>query len=290
MKALILYWSVNGTTKRVAESIAEGLRSAGAECVMHDLRAGAPSELETYDLLGVGFPVHWYRPPTPVSRAIAALAPLGGRSVFAFSLNGTYRGAALNRARSALVRAGGTEIGAFASYGEDNVHLYTREGWLLSPGHPTEPELEAAQRFGTAMVERHRRRRAGEALPLSRPRDPRTHALYALERLVTGPRLTRILYSRLFRVDPVRCTSCGKCARRCPTGNIAWERGTVPRWGRDCVLCLDCVNTCPEEAVSCPFDWAIFRPIMRLNVNRALHDPDLDREPVVHRKGRLERA
>jgi NAD-dependent dihydropyrimidine dehydrogenase PreA subunit len=290
MNALLLFWSIGGTTKRVAEQIAEGLRSAGAECSLHDLRTGPPGDLASYDLIGVGFPVHYFRPPIVVTEAIASLHALDGRSVFAFSLNGTTRGAALNRVRSALARAGGAEIGAFAAYGEDNFYPYARQGWLFSPEHPTQGELAAAQAFGAGLVSAHQERRAGGSLPAPRSRDARTHPVHALERLVTGPRLTRRLYSRLFRVDPERCTSCGKCARRCPVHNITWERGSLPSWGRECVLCLDCVTICPEEAVHCPLDWALFRPFMRWNVRHALTDPELDRVAVVHHRGRFERV
>lgn len=290
MSALILYWSIGGTTKRVAEQIAAGLISAGAACTLRDLRSGVPDDVASFDMIGVGFPVHYFREPTVVSEAIAALGRLDGRSVFAFSLNGTTRGAALNRVRSALARAGGAEIGTFTAYGEDNFYPYARQGWLFSPDHPTARELAAAGEFGAELVAAHQRRCADGQLPVPRPRDPHTHPVHALERLVTGPYLTRTLYWRLFRVDPERCTSCGKCARRCPVGNIAWERGALPKWGRRCVLCLDCVTTCPEEAVRCPLDWALFRPFMRWNVRHALKDPELDRVAVVHRKGRFERV
>lgn len=289
MKALVLYWSIGGTTKRVAERIAEGLRAGGAECYLHDLRGGMPSDLAPYDIIGVGFPVHYYRPPIVVSEAMVALGPLDGRSVFSFALNGTCRGAALNRARSALVRAGGAEIGAFTSYGEDNFYPYARQGWLFSPEHPTEQELQAAQVCGAGLVAAHQRRLAGGTQPPARPRDPRTHPMYALERLVTGPRLTRLFYWRLFRVEAERCTSCGKCSRRCPTGNITWQRGEMPAWGRDCVLCLDCVTSCPEEAVSCPLDRRVFRPFMRWNVNRAWRDPNLEHVKVDFRRGKFTR-
>jgi len=289
VKVLILFWSIGGTTKRVAERIADGLRSANAECDLHDLRSGVPSDLSPYDTVGVGFPVHYFRAPTVVTDAIVALGRLDGRSVFAFSLNGTSRGAALNRVRSALGRAGGTEIGVFTSYGEDNFYPYAREGWLFSPDHPTESELQAAQQFGADLPLVHQRRLAGGAPPSPRPRDAHTHPVHALERMVTGPRPTRLLYWRFLRVDPERCTRCGTCARRCPVRNIAWERGALPRWGRDCVLCLDCVTTCPAEAVRSPLDWALFRPFMRWNVRRALRDPNLEHTRVEFRQGRFKR-
>lgn len=290
VKALILYWSISGTTKRVAERIAEGLRAAGADCRLHDLRAGLPGDVSDHEIIGVGFPVHWYRPPTPVSAAMTALGRLDGRSVFAFSLNGTYRGAGLNRARSALARTGATEIGAFSCHGEGRFYPYARLGALFSPGHPTQPELDAARGFGEAMAAAHLTVLRGGPAPGLPRRDPPTHPMYALERLVSGPQLTRAVYSRLFRVDPRRCTRCGKCARECPTRNITWERGGFPSWGRDCVLCLNCVAACPAEAVACPLDWPVFRPFVRWNVERARRDPALEVARVELRHGTFRRV
>jgi len=60
MSAMILYWSLGGTTKRVAEAIAEGLRGAGVGCELHDLRTGAPEDLAAHEIVGIGFPVHYY--------------------------------------------------------------------------------------------------------------------------------------------------------------------------------------------------------------------------------------
>ena len=114
--------------------------------------------------------------------------------------------------------------------------------------------------------------------------------MHALERLVTGPRLTRVFYSRLFRVDPDRCVRCGTCAKGCPVRNITWSRGELPTWGRDCVMCLNCVTICPEEAVSCPMDWAFFRLFIRWNVDRAWRDPDLDHARAEFKRGKITRV
>ena len=289
MNAVILYWSLTGTTRRVAERIAEGLRAEGTQCTLHDVRDGIPADAAAHDIIGVGFPVHWYRPPTPVSDAIAALGPLEGRSVFTFSLNGTYRGAGLNRARAALARAGGVELGVFSAHGEGSFYPYARLGAQFSPGHPDARELESAFEFGRAIAQSQARRTRGEPPPAPAPVDPPTHPMYALERLVSGARMTRAVYSRLFRADPTLCTKCGTCARRCPTHNIAWSQGEMPHWGRDCVLCLECRRICPEEAVSCPLDWAVFRPFVRWNVDRAWRDPDLDHARVQFKRGKFVR-
>lgn len=289
VKAIILFWSVSGTTRRVAESVALGIRRHGIECDLHDLGTGLPADLAPYDLVGVGAPVHYYRLPAPVTDAIDGLGWLGSRSAFAFTLNATDRGDGLNRLREALSRTGAVQLGVFACRGEGRFVGYARLGYQFSPGHPTDAELEAAGMFGTHVARAHQAVLRGESAPPLPPRDPRTHIVYAVERALTVPWLTRVVHSRFVGVDKRRCTRCGLCARRCPTGAIAFEKGRLPVWGSGCVLCGTCVEVCPEEAVHWPIDWPVFAPFLRHNVNRALRDCSLDHVQVEMKRGKFVR-
>ncbi len=48
---------------------------------------------------------------------------------------------------------------------------------------------------------------------------------------------------------PTRVFPCGLCERLCPCEAIRLENGR-PRWVEDqCVLCLGCINRCPEAAI-----------------------------------------
>lgn len=285
MRAIILYWSVTGTTKRVAGSIADGLRSAGVDVAEHDLREGPAPDAAGFDIIGIGLPVHWYRMPLPVRNAIAALGRLDGRAAFVFVLNATFRGAGLNQARAALRRAGAGEIGIFVCRGEGRFLGYSKLGYQFSPGHPDEADLAAAREFGRGLPE------AGDGVALHPiPPDPPTHWVYAIERAAAAPQLTRVFYSRWFRVDSGLCTRCGRCAHICPTRNIAWEKGQLPTWGRNCVLCLTCAEVCPESAISCPIDWPVFRLFLRYNVRRAARDAELEHVRVELKRGKVTRV
>lgn len=45
------------------------------------------------------------------------------------------------------------------------------------------------------------------------------------------------------------CTGCGACVGACPAGNIILD-GSRPRFADRCVLCMGCLYTCPEKALT----------------------------------------
>jgi ferredoxin len=56
-------------------------------------------------------------------------------------------------------------------------------------------------------------------------------------------------------VDPYACTSCGRCARSCPTGAIA-PADSFASSPQECIMCTTCAQECPVDAIR-------FRPTAR---------------------------
>jgi flavodoxin/ferredoxin len=284
-QSLIVYFSQGGTTARVAESIAAGLRAAEYQVTLCNLVDGQPPALDGYDLLGVGTPTHYYRLPFPVADYSAGLPNLKELPSFAFVLHGTYRGDAGNALRRALARKGAREVGYFHCLGADYFLEYLKQGYLFSPDHPTGEELAQAEEFGRAVATRV----SGEAY--ARPGDdPGPAAIYRFEQFMTNRWLAEKLYSRLFRVNKAKCTACGTCIQGCPAGNLTEGEGGRPVWGRNCLLCLYCEMNCPEEAITSPASWPLFLPFMKYNVRRASQDPSLDHVWVKPSRGEIQRA
>ncbi len=283
-RGLLVYFSQGGTTAQVAESIATGLRSAEYEVDLHNIADGQPPSPEGYDLLGVGTPTYYYRPPFNVTDYVRGLPDLNGLPAFVFVLYGTYPGNAGNALRQALVGKGTQEVGYFSARGTDVYLPYFRQGYLFSPDHPTDEELVQAEEFGTAVAAHV----DGGGYIRPEP-DPSVGAVYRFERFSTNRWLVEQLYSRLFRLDKAKCTACGLCVQECPTNNITSDSGGYPVWGRRCLACLFCEMNCPEEAVTSAASLPIFLPFIEFNVRDASRDPSLDHARVRFSQGKIER-
>jgi flavodoxin/formate hydrogenlyase subunit 6/NADH:ubiquinone oxidoreductase subunit I len=283
-KSLIVYFSQGGTTARTAQSIAAGLRTAGYQVDLCHLVDGQPPALDGYDLLGIGMPVHYFRPPFALTDYVEGLPHLGGLPAFTFVLHGTLRGDAGTAMRRLLARKGAREVGYFACRGDDYFLGYLKLGYLFSPDHPTAEELAQAEAFGQAVAAHA----AGqEYAPPAEDAPP--GAIYQLERFALSRWLAEQVYSRLFRVNKDRCTACDLCVRGCPTGNITKNQEGHPVWGRNCLLCLYCEMHCPQDAITSPVSWPLFVPFLKYNVSRASRNPSLDYVRVKHGQGRTQR-
>lgn len=284
-KCLMVYFSQGQTTARVAESIATGLRAAEYQVDLYNLRDGEVPGLDGYDLLGIGSPAYYYRPPFNVTEYVRGLPKLEGMPAFVFVLHGTMPGDAGNQIRETLTRKGSREVGYFHCFGADFYVGYLKKGYLFSPDHPTPGELARAETFGREV--------AGHVsgLPYARPQfDPAPGAVYRFERIAASRWLAETLSSRLFLVDKKKCVACGTCVQGCPTGTIGEDSEGRPVWGRDCLLCMYCEMNCPEEAITSPASWPLFAPFMEYNIRAASKNQTIDHVRVKHSQGRTKRV
>ena len=66
LKALIVYWSGTGNTRKVAKAIQRGLEKAGLEPTVRRVEEAREEELYDYDLIFLGSPSHSWMPAEPV--------------------------------------------------------------------------------------------------------------------------------------------------------------------------------------------------------------------------------
>lgn len=261
--------------------MAKGLRGAGHVVDLHNLKDGPAPASSGYDVLGIGTPAYYFRPPFLVTDHLNSLSDLDGKPFFVFILHGSYPGDTGSMVRRAMEGKGGREIGYDRYHSAGYFLGYLKRGYLFSPNHPKPDTLVRAGRFGQKVAARLA---GGEYRKADR--DPGTHLVYRIERFLTNRLFSRQVFSRLFRLDRGRCTACGLCARSCPTRNICEDERGLPLWGRDCILCFSCEMRCPKDAINSTVTWFLFRPFTQYNVWRASRDPKLENARVEHRQGR----
>lgn len=155
MKALIVYHTITGHTKRAAEDIAEGLREGGV-----DSRLRSASEMTEWDVAGeqiivVGSPCHAGSVAIraglsgPIRSALRRLtaSSLAGKVGGAFSVNCAYGGHRTVRAIEKRLRGAGARVAEPGVIVKAGVPFSVVTGPLAS-----EEARERLQEFGRALA------------------------------------------------------------------------------------------------------------------------------------------
>ena len=275
-KALIVYYSLHGTTRRVAQAIGQGIAEGGYEVTLWDIiERGAAPDYAKYSLIGIGSPVYYYQLPIPVADYLQSLPRLENTAVFSFLLYGTYAFDTADLLRRQIRRSGTRFAGHFQCRGADIYQGYLKAGYLFSPHSPAENEIADARAFGLALTGCDSEKPDMAISSAAKP-----GPVYRFERLISRKWFMRTIYSRTFKAEKDRCQACGGCERACPVHNIKVEDSRPPVWGQNCTGCLNCQMKCPELAISSFADWPLTRLLIKHNVKAALNDPSIEYEEL----------
>lgn len=259
-KVLIASFTQTGSTEKVANQIATGLKAADWEITHIKISGKDIPNIDAYDIVGIGSPTYFFRPPFIVMDFVNKLKGLENKSSFVFISYGTHPGECGNWIRRKMEKKGSKNLGYFKSFGKDYWLGYIKKGVMFSPDSPTEMELSASKDFGEMLRIRYTENRF-----VAEPYDPSTPAMYSLERMLMVRPFAKLMYSKTFRADS-KCDACGICIKKCPVDNISKKQNGKPVWHSNCMLCATCELVCPKDAVHSAFDWIIFEPFMNYNI------------------------
>ena len=236
MKAIFLYTTGTGNTRRVCEALAGAWRARGHEADCLELRGDAPiPDLAAYDRIVFGYPVHAFNAPAPALNALRRFPQADGQKVYLLRTSGeplALNDAAIVTPRRLLRKRGYLLAGDFYYVMPYNIIFRHSDGmaarmWKIVLSRVGEDA--AAMEAGTGSIPR----------------------VGPVKRLVSF--VLRIEHSAMpwmgksFRAEE-SCIGCGTCAAHCPAGNIRMDGG-APQFGGQCFGCMACAFACPKDAV-----------------------------------------
>jgi flavodoxin/ferredoxin len=256
VKAVVLYYSQTGNTKKVAQAIHRGMRRAVPDCELKTIKEVDPASLGGYDLLGLGSPV-WMGGETPnVRRFLDRVPKQAGTHLFSFCTHGVMPEHYFPSLVRRLDAKGFTVIGTWDCYGAVHFQLAPVPYW--TDGHPDQVDLKGAEAFGREMAARSLRVAAGETdLVPPFPEHaytPQLHVLLDFFQSGHNPHGT-------IRFDREKCLypKCTRCRDHCLMGYIDLD-ADPPRHGSKgdgCDMwmgCTFCELICPTGAISGPWE------------------------------------
>eukprot|EP00727_Mastigamoeba_balamuthi_P005953 m51a1_g1978 hypothetical protein (287) ;mRNA; r:1117377-1118237 len=249
-RVALLYYSLTGNTRHIAELLRDALVAQGFEASTVDITSPNPhqdaavSALAAADAVGVASATIGLREPTDVRLFLDALpaSSVNGKPAIVFCTAGDNEGRTLANIASALGRKGAVVVGSFAAYAPNNYIVWgEKRGSTLLWGSR---ERNKPAEFAKAVA------------PMLRSRAPTEARVRATLMGITGSWLGTDAVMRWvvgkISVDRNACIGCHLCVRQCPTGALDVEdAGGVPVWNQSrCMGCCRCINYCPKNCIN----------------------------------------
>jgi ferredoxin/flavodoxin len=242
-KALILWYSQTGHTKRYARLIGCLLKEKNLAVDFREIKETDPNILSNYDFIIVGSPVFYYDTPSNVVEWLEKIPAITGTPVAAFVSFGGPEGNQHNASchiLKILAKKGGVPVGRDAFR---NIPTYPTPNWDIanqkSGEHlPDAATFDQVRRFTADTLQKTTN---GKTISIS-------YELALREFLSVLPlvSLNKRVISK-HTVDANKCIRCRTCERTCPTKAIHPFQQVVEK--DKCLACFGCLNNCPVGAV-----------------------------------------
>ena len=234
-KVKLICFSPTGTTRKVLESIAEGIAVDDVEHINLTLPEGVGQTVPAFsdELVMIGAPVYGGRLPVDAVNRFRKLKAIKTLAVLIVVYGNRAFEDALLELKNLSMELGFKPVAAGAFIGE---HSFATRDVPIANGRPDSQDLQIAFDFG-------------EKIKAKVTAYPSPDAEMNLK--VSGRFPYMASGARSMAVSPVTqeetCTVCGTCAEVCPTAAISIN-GRVATEIEQCIRCCACIKNCPTGA------------------------------------------
>ncbi len=238
-----IYFSGTGNTKHCVEYFTSRVE-IGTECFsIEDRRAVAKlNESDKHDTVVFGFPVYYSNIPKIAKDFIYRnKAAFKGKKVFIITTKGLFNAFAVGYAREIFMECGAEFIGSLQLNMPDNI----RDMFVM--------EICFTKNYKKVIIKAYNKitKAAEKFIAGSLPKsglNPFNYIIgFLLKILWFYPKTDK--YIKAPKVNPGKCTGCGKCEKLCPMRNIKITDGKAVSGGM-CTICYRCFNNCPVKALT----------------------------------------
>lgn len=270
MKILLIYFSGTGNTARIARLYKTVFEERGGEVDGLELPLDGPlPDIDGYDMIGLGYPIHSFNAPKLLLSLCKALPKRnkktdGYKKAFIFKTSGEpvrMSDVSSLKMRKILKRRG---------YAVNNEYQYVMPYNIIF--RHTDSQVHkmwtTAQKLVPADADEILQ--GGTHLP---------------KKMFMGGFLAWILRCEHWGAHVVGksykvnndCVKCGKCVKLCPVGNIHINKKGKVKFGGKCIMCMRCVQSCPKAAIN----MRLFKS-WKVNGAYSFAEPDEPSPPTKH--------
>ncbi len=240
MKAILLFHSNSGHTRRVCDYLSRQLR--GIDWTLADMRHPVPSELSGYDLVGFATWTYYMGVPPLVLDFIRSLPVQQHTPAFIVTTFGMMSGQSLKCLEQAIRTRGFQPVDGFSLHTPENYPPFVLKGngW----DSPNAPEPSALQQFEEFITRLRNRidnpRMAGRPIRIG-----------FWNSLMRPSSLNKVQKDMgTLQLDRTLCDGCAACVAACAYSAARMEN-SIPVFNTSaCKACWNCFNACPKKALS----------------------------------------